>query len=79
MYSKDNCGQCRATKAYLLKHEISFAEINISENLPMVEALIEQGYREVPVIEWTVGEASGSWTGFESENIEALVYLIKGD
>lgn len=79
VYTQDNCPPCKATKIYLLKNSIDFSEINLSRNPLIRDYLIEQSYRETPVVEWRVGEDSGSWSGFEPENIEALAYSIQDE
>ncbi|AXK86562.1 ribonucleoside-diphosphate reductase class Ib glutaredoxin subunit [Nocardia farcinica] len=78
VYTRDGCGPCAATKAYLRKYEINFAEINTTNNPMVADALIEQGYRELPVVEWNVNGDQGAWTGHRSDDLEALKYLIHG-
>ncbi|QIS16465.1 glutaredoxin domain-containing protein [Nocardia arthritidis] len=79
VYTKDNCQPCKATKIYLMKHGIPFAEINTSRNPQVQEALTAQGYKELPVVEWNVNGKQGAWSGFRPDDIEALRYLVKGD
>lgn len=79
VYTQDDCQQCKPTKIYFTKHGIPFTEINISRNPMYRDALIEQGYLSVPVVEYNVNGETGSWTGFQSEKIEELALLIKGD
>ncbi|ATL70749.1 glutaredoxin family protein [Nocardia terpenica] len=78
VYVKDDCQPCKATKIYLLKHSVPFTEVNISQSPLVREALIEQGYSSVPIVEWNVDGNTGSWTGFRPENIEELALLLNG-
>jgi len=80
VYTREGCGPCRATKAYLGKYGIRYNEVDGTNNSLVVDALIEQGHREFPVIEYNViGYESGSWSGHRADNLEALKWLIQGD
>ncbi|MGW0245088.1 glutaredoxin family protein [Nocardia goodfellowii] len=79
VYSRANCPQCSATKIYLRKHGVDFTEVDITYKPIVSAALIEQGFKQVPVVEWFIDGKTGSWSGFESERIEELSLLTKGD
>ncbi|KIA60241.1 glutaredoxin domain-containing protein [Nocardia vulneris] len=79
VYSRKNCPQCNATKIYMRKHGVAFTEVDITYKPIVSAALIEQGFKEVPIVEWFINGTAGSWSGFESESIENLAHLIKGD
>ncbi|WP_280395525.1 glutaredoxin family protein [Nocardia brasiliensis] len=79
VYSRKNCPDCAATKIYMRKHDVPFTEVDITYKPIISAALIEQGFKQVPVVEWFIDGTTGSWTGFHSESIENLAHLIKGD
>lgn len=79
VYTRDDCQACKMTKIYLLKNGVPFLENDITRSGFLADALKEQGYRELPVVEWSVDGEIGSWSGFKSEEIEALGHLIEGD
>lgn len=77
VFTRDNCEASDATKIYLLKHGMSFAEFNTSvADRLITEMLIDAGYDALPIVEWDFGEESGSWVGFEPEKIQELAFLI---
>ncbi|MFF0636673.1 glutaredoxin domain-containing protein [Nocardia sp. NPDC004151] len=72
VYTKEGCQPSKATKIFLMKHGVSYTEINISKNELMRDRLIELGYTAVPVVEWRVNGQQGSWSAFQPDEIELL-------
>lgn len=50
VYSKDNCPGCNQLKARLQQRGIGYAEKNISHDPQLLEWLLAQGHRSVPVV-----------------------------
>lgn len=50
VFTKSNCMQCKMTKRWLKEHEIDFIEINIEEEYSAFTFLLENGYRQMPVV-----------------------------
>lgn len=76
VYSKPSCVQCNATKRALGKAEVPFTEVDVSQDLEAFDHVTGAlGYQQVPVVE--VFDASGAvtdhWSGFQPDNIRALV------
>jgi glutaredoxin len=80
VYTNTGCGPCTATKAYLRKYGIGFTEENAADNPLVRDALIDQGFQQFPVVLYDIpGIGSGSWSGHESEKLEELKWLIRGE
>lgn len=71
VYSKPNCGPCRATKHALQSRGVPYEEIDVSQDAEAL-AFVSQtlGYRGVPVVYL---DAEQHWQGFLPDRIETLV------
>lgn len=78
VFTMDECAPSKATKIYLLKHGISFVEINVSTNSTAREMLRSEGVEKIPYVEFAIDDEDvGTWCGFEPELIEDLAERIK--
>lgn len=68
VYSRDNCQACVATKAKLNHLGIEFSEVNVQHDIEMAQALVDEGWRSMPVVK-TENE---SWSGYKPELIDRL-------
>lgn len=50
LYTKPNCGFCANAKAFLKENEITFTEVDISQNETVRNWLVEGGFKTLPVI-----------------------------
>lgn len=69
VYTMNNCQPCKMTKRELAKMNLSYDEINISENPDAVETLKAMGYASAPVVVAANGE---SWSGFNPSKLRKL-------
>lgn len=69
IYSKNNCMQCKMTKRYLTEHNVSFEEINVSNQPEYVDYLKDLGYQSVPVV---MINNSDSIVGFRPDALKEL-------
>lgn len=70
VYTQDNCQPCKMTKRELGKLDISYKEINLSENPQAIDALREQGFMSAPVV---ITDSGDKWAGFMPTKIRSLV------
>lgn len=68
VYTLPACVQCDSTKRMLTRKDISFEEINMSENLDALDMVKELGYTAAPVV--IAGD--DHWSGFRPDKISAL-------
>lgn len=78
MYTKDFCAYCSAAKNFFVSKEIKFEEINLSQDLDQLRALIEKTqFRTVPQI-FIGDEFIGGYTELmaleESGELEAKLH-----
>jgi glutaredoxin-like protein NrdH len=66
VYTKDDCRQCVATKAWLTKRNIEFAEVDILEDPMDLAAAKELGLMAAPVVVVSFGVPGDdeAWSGF---------------
>lgn len=69
VYSKPNCGPCRATKHALQSKGIAFTEVDVSKDADGHAFVTNLGYRGVPVVH--VSDAN-HWQGFDPDRIRAI-------
>ncbi len=69
IYSNTGCGKCNMLKRWLDMKEISYEELNISENEDARQNLLSKGLRQLPQI-----EINGNIIEFEEYN-DILNYL----
>lgn len=69
IYSKENCGACKAAKLFMAAQKISFTEVNIDGNQEVIEYLNKFNVNSLPFIE--VGEVQ--LHGFNPGKILAAV------
>ncbi|SDU78138.1 glutaredoxin-like protein NrdH [Arcanobacterium phocae] len=68
LYSKPACVQCTATKRALLKHGLSFSEIDLTQDSDALETVKALGYQQAPVV-----FADGDhWSGYRPDLIKRL-------
>lgn len=68
IYTRNDCVQCHATKRALESRGIAFDTINLDEQPEAIDALREQGFRQLPV----VIAHDLSWSGFRPDMINRL-------
>lgn len=74
IYTKPNCPQCRYTKKRIEDRNISFVEIDITEDPDgMHRVKNELGYKQAPVVVVKDGEMDMvHWSGFSPDKIDAI-------
>lgn len=71
VYSKPNCGPCRATKHALQQKGIAFEDVDLSQDAEALAFVTDElGYRGVPVV---YIDAEQHWIGFDPERINSIV------
>lgn len=75
VYSKPNCIQCEMTKMWLNQNKIEFKSVDIEANPGALELLRHYGWQALPVvaIDDEISDNSKSWSGFQIDNLEALL------
>ena len=68
IYTRNDCVQCHATKRAMESRGLSFELINLDEQPDAIDALREQGFRQLPVV--MTGDTS--WSGFRPDMINRL-------
>lgn len=69
IYSRENCGACKAAKMFMSAQKISFTEVDIDESQETVEYLNKHNVNSLPFIE--IGEVK--LHGFNPGKILAAV------
>ena len=75
VYTKNNCGQCTATKRALTARNIAYREINIDEDEAAAEKARSFGYMQAPVVivDFTHETMGGEhWSGFRPDKVDQL-------
>ncbi|USR79495.1 glutaredoxin-like protein NrdH [Arcanobacterium pinnipediorum] len=68
LYTKPACVQCTATKRALLKHGLSFSEVDLTQDPQALETVKALGYQQAPVV-----FADGDhWSGYRPDLIKRL-------
>lgn len=70
VYTRPSCQQCRATFRWLDKHEITYTEVDISQDLDAREYVVSLDYLQAPVVVTSDGE---HWSGFRPDQLEGLL------
>lgn len=75
VYSKPKCMQCEMTKMWLNQNKIEFENVDIEANPGALELLSHYGWQTLPVvaIDDEISDNSKSWSGFQIDNLEALL------
>lgn len=74
VYSKPDCMQCNFTKKYLKERDITFKEIDVTQDEVALRLVKEQlGYKTVPVVVVIGGNDIEHWYGFRPEKLAELV------
>ena len=75
VYSKPNCIQCKMTKIWLDQNKIPFETVDTGANPEALELLRHYGWQTLPVvaIDDEISDNSKSWSGFQIDNLEALL------
>ena len=68
IYIKSNCIQCKMTKQALTRAGITFKEINILKDIPMLYKLKKEGLTQMPYVVTT----NQHWNGFQPNKIKTL-------
>ncbi|AXH70462.1 NrdH-like glutaredoxin [Gordonia phage Daredevil] len=74
VYSKPDrlCVQCKATKSWLIKREIAFDVIDITEDEAALDKLKALGYLQAPVV--VIADETGAqldvWSGHKATKLE---------
>lgn len=68
VYSLPNCVQCDSTKRLLTRNEVSFTEVDLSQNSEAMAMIRELGYNAAPVV--MAGE--DHWSGFRPDKLATL-------
>ncbi len=70
VYTRNNCSACLATKKQLELHGVRYTEINVEERPDIAQALVDDGWRAMPVVnnpfngEW--------WSGMQLDKLRQL-------
>lgn len=75
VYSKPKCMQCEMTKMWLTQNKIPFETVDTEANPEALELLSHYGWQTLPVvaIDDEISDNSKSWSGFQIDNLEALL------
>lgn len=75
VYSKPRCMQCEMTKMWLTQNKIPFETVDTEANPEALELLSHYGWQTLPVvaIDDEISDNSKSWSGFQIDNLEALL------
>lgn len=75
VYSKPRCMQCEMTKMWLNQNKIPFETVDTEANPEALELLSHYGWQTLPVvaIDDEISDNSKSWSGFQIDNLEALL------
>lgn len=75
VYSKPKCMQCEMTKMWLNQNKIPFETVDTEANPEALELLSHYGWQTLPVvaIDDEISDNSKSWSGFQIDNLEALL------
>lgn len=68
VYSLPNCVQCDSTKRLLTRNEVSFNEVDLSQDSEAAAMVRELGYNAAPVV--MAGE--DHWSGFRPDKLATL-------
>ena len=68
VYSLPNCVQCDSTKRLLTRNEISYNEVDLSQDPDAMAMVREMGYTAAPVV--VAGE--DHWSGFRPDKLSTL-------
>ena len=68
VYSLPNCVQCDSTKRLLTRNEISYSEVDLSQDPDAMAMGRELGYTAAPVV--VAGE--DHWSGFRPDKLSTL-------
>lgn len=68
VYSLPNCVQCDSTKRLLTRNEVSFNEVDLSQDPDALAMIRELGYNAAPVV--MAGE--DHWSGFRPDKLATL-------
>ena len=71
VYTKDDCRQCVATKAWLTKRDIPFSEVDILKDPKNLEAAKSLGLGSAPVVVVSFGNPLDdvAWAGFNPNKL----------
>jgi glutaredoxin-like protein NrdH len=69
VYTRPGCSACTATKVWLNRNRIGYAERDVSVDREAEIAVAELGYTSLPVI---VAGNGHHWSGFRLEQLQAL-------
>jgi glutaredoxin-like protein NrdH len=73
VYTQPHCQPCKATKRWLDKRDIPYAEVDITkpENEKDAEAVRALGFKEAPVVIVSTGdpETDLMWSGLHVDNL----------
>lgn len=73
IYTKPHCVQCDATKRELRKRDVTFAEVDITEDPGSLEYISgELGYVQAPVVVVEDGTGEDHWSGFRPDCIKRI-------
>lgn len=68
VYSLPNCVQCDSTKRLLTRNEVSFTEVDLSQDSEAAAMVRELGYNAAPV----VMSGEDHWSGFRPDKLATL-------
>jgi len=51
LYSTKSCSKCKILKQKLIQQNIEYQEVDINENPDILKNLVEQGFRQLPIVE----------------------------
>ncbi len=68
VYTRNNCQACTATKMQLDRHGVEYTEINVEDHPATAQALVDAGWRAMPVVD----TGNESWSGMNMEKLKGL-------
>uniref|UniRef100_UPI003F49B0A3 glutaredoxin domain-containing protein n=1 Tax=Arthrobacter silvisoli TaxID=2291022 RepID=UPI003F49B0A3 len=79
VYTQEHCQPCKATKRWLDKRGITFAEVDVTTSPDDAAAIRALGFKEAPVVIVSTGdpETDLMWSGFDPNNLTKYAHQTK--
>lgn len=72
LYTQPGCQPCRMTKRQLEKLNLSYQDVDVSENPEAVDTVRSLGYSSLPVITVEVSNQVDHWSGYQPHKLATL-------
>ena len=73
VYSRQGCGGCNLTKAWLKDHNIPYVELNIDNDPEARKDLLNSGFKSLPVV--AIGTLDFAWSGHCPDKLNGIVEM----